>query len=156
MKTLGLLLLGVLSFASASFALLGDDEADAASRYGAPVNRTANAEQDHQTRIYEYRGYRVVVTFEHGRSTSEGFFKLGTAVGLSDENIKELLQDHAAGQVWREIPTPNGIRLWVRAGAVATYGVEEGKAQFAVMAYAGSPDDIIKAASARALATPAP
>ncbi len=156
MKRLGLFLLVSWSGLSSSWALLGDTEAEAAARYGQPISHTANSQQDKQTRIYEYQGYRVVVTFEQGRSTSEGFFSLKGATAFSEETLKELLQEHAAGQPWRELPTPNGVRLWVRPGAIATYGEEERKAQFAVMAYAGSPDQIIQAATAHALATPPP
>jgi hypothetical protein len=156
MKILGLILLVWIGSGASVWALLGEDEAQAASRYGQPVNHTANTEQDRQTRIYEYRGYRVIVTFEHGKSTAEGFFKLGGAGPFTDENIKEFLQNHGAGQAWRELPTPTGMRLWVRPGAIATYGVENDKAQFAVMAYAGSADEIVKAAVTHAPTTPQP
>jgi hypothetical protein len=156
MKKLGLILLGFLCALSSGRALLGDDEAEAARHYGEPVNHTANTQQDKQTRIYEYHGYRVIVTFEQGRSTSEGFFLLGGTGPMADGTIQALLQEHAAGQSWRELPTPTGVRLWIRPGAIATYGEEHGKAQFAVMAYSGPPQDVINAAAAHALVTPPP
>jgi hypothetical protein len=156
MKKLGLILLAIVCAVSSGWALLGEDEAAVDHRYGKPVNQTANVEQEKQTRIYEYDGYRVVVTLEHGHSTSEGFFKLGGAGSFAEGSIRELLQEHAAGQTWRELPTPNKVRLWVRQGAIATYGEEDGKPQFAVLAYAGSPEELIKAAAAaHALTTPA-
>ena len=152
-QRLVLTLLVFLSALSSSWALLGDTEDEAAARYGKPVSHSANPQQDKQTRIYEYQGYRVVVTFEQGRSTSEGFFSLKATSAFSEETIKTLLQEHAAGQPWRELPAPTGVRLWIRPGAVATYGEEEHKAQFAVMAYAGSPDQVIQAATSHALNT---
>jgi hypothetical protein len=147
MKLFAFVMLMWIGSATAGWALLGDDEAQATRRYGEPVNHTADTEQDRQTRIYEYRGYRVIVTFEHGKSTAEGFFKLGGAEPFTDENIKEFLQEHGDGLAWRELATPTGMRLWVRPGAIATYGIENGKAQFAVMAHAGAVDEIVKAAA---------
>jgi hypothetical protein len=155
MKTFSLVLLVLLGVLSRSWGVLGDDEAEAALHYGKPVSRTANVQQDKQTRIYEFNGYRVVVTFEHGRSTSEGFFQLGGAHPFAEVSIQKILQAEAAGQGWRELPASAGIRLWIRPGAIATYGEEHGKSQLAIMAYSGSPDDVIKAAVAHALATPA-
>jgi hypothetical protein len=153
MKRLVLILVVCLSVLPSSWALLGDTEAEAAARYGQPSSHTADPQKDKQTRIYEYQGYRVIITFEQGRSTSEGFFSLKATGAFSEDTIKELLREHAAGQSWRELPTPNGVRLWIRPGAVATYGEEEHKAQFAVMAYSGSADQVIQAATAKALTT---
>ena len=156
MKTLGLVWLGFLCALSSGQALLNEDGSELARRYGEPVSHSANLQVDKQTRIYEYHGYRVIVTLEHGRSTSEGFLKLPTSKPFVEGDVQELLQEHAAGQTWRELPTPNGVRLWVRPGAIATYGEEEGKAQFAVMACSVPPEDIIKAAASHALAPPPP
>jgi hypothetical protein len=103
----------LLLFSTSSFARIGENEQQIATRYGTPI-RTVNEpalNAGGTTKMYKAAGLEIVVTFIGGVSEQEYYAKAAQA-RLDRSEVQTLLDSNAGSKQWKEIDKGHPLYNW--------------------------------------------